>query len=39
MSQPDAQIAAIVQALGAELATRNMKDFEGCGIKLFNPWS
>ena len=38
ISQLDAQIAAIVQALGAELATRNVTDFEGCGIKLLNPW-
>jgi toxin FitB len=38
ISQLDAQIAAIVQTLGAELATRNMKDFEGCGIKVLNPW-
>jgi predicted nucleic acid-binding protein len=38
ISQLDAQIAAIVQTLGAELATRNVMDFEGCGIKLLNPW-
>jgi predicted nucleic acid-binding protein len=38
ISQLDAQIAAIVQALGAELATRNVTDFEGCGIKLLDPW-
>ena len=38
ISQLDAQIAAIVQTLGAELATRNVTDFEGCGIKLLNPW-
>jgi predicted nucleic acid-binding protein len=38
ISQLDAQIAAIVQILGAELATRNVTDFEGCGIKLLNPW-
>jgi predicted nucleic acid-binding protein len=39
ISQLDAQIAAIVQTLGAELATRNVADFEGCGIKLLNPWA
>jgi hypothetical protein len=39
ISQLDAQIAAIVQTLGAELATRNITDFEGCGIKLLNPWT
>jgi toxin FitB len=38
ISQPDAQIAAIVQALGAELATRNVADFDGCEINLLNPW-
>jgi toxin FitB len=38
ISQLDAQVAAIVQTLGAELATRNVTDFGGCGIKLLNPW-
>jgi toxin FitB len=38
INQLDAQIAAIVQTLGAELATRNVTDFEGCEIKLLNPW-
>jgi len=34
----DAQIAAIARANGATLATRNTADFEGCGIRLVNPW-
>jgi len=34
----DAQIAAIARASGAILATRNTSDFEGCGIRLVNPW-
>jgi len=34
----DAQIAAIVRAQGATLATRNTDDFEGCGVRLVNPW-
>lgn len=34
----DAQIAAIAHSHGAVLATRNTADFEGCGIKLINPW-
>ena len=38
ISQLDAQIAAIVQTVGAELATRNVTDFEECGIKVLNPW-
>jgi hypothetical protein len=38
MSLPDAQIAAIALDQGAMLATRNVKDFAGCGVKLVNPW-
>jgi predicted nucleic acid-binding protein len=34
----DAQIAAIARANDATLATRNTGDFEGCGVKLVNPW-
>jgi hypothetical protein len=34
----DAQIAAIARSRGAAVATRNTTDFEGCGIRLFNPW-
>lgn len=34
----DAQIAAIVRSRNAILATRNVADFEGCGIRLANPW-
>ena len=34
----DAQIAAIAKANGATLATRNTADFEGCGVRLVNPW-
>ena len=34
----DAQIAAIALANDATLATRNTADFEGCGIRLINPW-
>jgi hypothetical protein len=34
----DAQIAAIVRARGATLATHNTDDFEGCGLRLVNPW-
>lgn len=36
--EPDAQIAAIARVHGATLATRNMGDFEGCGVRLVNPW-
>ena len=34
----DCQIAAIARAAGAAVATRNVKDFEGCGIEIVNPW-
>lgn len=36
---PDAMIAGIVRSRGATLATRNVKDFENCGIALENPWN
>ena len=38
ISQFDCQIAAIVKAHGAALATRNTRDFKACGIKLIDPW-
>ena len=38
MAEFDAQIAAIAQVHGAGLATRNVADFDGCGIRLVNPW-
>jgi predicted nucleic acid-binding protein len=34
----DAQIAAIARSRRAILATRNTTDFEGCGVRLVNPW-
>jgi len=38
ISQPDAQIAAIARARGCDLATRNVTDFEGCGVEILDPW-
>ena len=38
IGQIDAQIAAIVRSRGARLATRNVRDFTGCGIDVVNPW-
>lgn len=38
ISEFDAQIASIARANGAALATRNTADFEGCGIRVVNPW-
>ncbi|HME20594.1 MAG TPA: type II toxin-antitoxin system VapC family toxin [Acetobacteraceae bacterium] len=36
---PDLQIAAIARSRGASaIATRNTRDFEGCGMPLINPW-
>ena len=34
----DAQIAASAISRGLRLATRNVKDFEGLGLDLINPW-
>jgi toxin FitB len=38
ISDADCQIAAIARARGATVASRNTDDFEGCGIKIVNPW-
>ena len=38
IAEPDAQIAAIARAHNAVLATRNTNDFEGCGVRLVNPF-
>jgi len=38
ISQFDAQIAAIALSSGTGLATRNVADFEGCGLAVSNPW-
>jgi toxin FitB len=38
ISQFDAQIAAVTRSRGAALATRNVRDFEDCGIEVINPW-
>jgi hypothetical protein len=34
----DLMIAAIARANGANMVTRNVADFEGCGLTLINPW-
>jgi predicted nucleic acid-binding protein len=39
ISHFDAQIAAIARTTGAALATRNVPDFDGCGLKLIDPWT
>jgi predicted nucleic acid-binding protein len=35
----DFQIAAIARVHGARIATRNLRDFEDCGVDLVNPWA
>lgn len=35
----DAQIAAITRVRGAMLATRNIEDFEDCGLDIIDPWN
>lgn len=39
ISQFDAQIAGICHSRGAKVATRNVSDFQGCGVTIINPWS
>ena len=38
ISNADAQIAAIARTQRARLATRNVADFEDCGIEVVDPW-
>jgi predicted nucleic acid-binding protein len=38
IAQFDAMIAAIARSRSAAVATRNISDFEGCGIRVINPW-
>lgn len=38
LAMPDAMIAGIARSRGATLATRNVRDFAGCGITLIDPW-
>lgn len=39
IAEADCQIAAIARATDAPLATRNVKDFDGCGLRVINPWN
>lgn len=39
ISQFDAQIAGIVRSRGAQLSTRNSRDFVECDIVLVDPWT
>jgi predicted nucleic acid-binding protein len=31
-------VATLARAHDASVATRNISDFEGCGIELLDPW-
>ena len=38
ISHFDAQIAAIAHSARAAVATRNVADFDDCGVRVVNPW-
>lgn len=38
LNVPDGQIAATALEHGLTVATRNVKDFEGLGVSILNPW-
>jgi predicted nucleic acid-binding protein len=31
-------MASIARSTGAAVATRNVDDFEGCGVSVIDPW-
>lgn len=35
----DLMIASVARSHGASVVTRDSSGFEGCGVKLINPWS
>jgi hypothetical protein len=39
IASQDAMIAGIAMAERASIATRNTRDFEGCGVELINPFT
>ncbi|MCY3818862.1 MAG: type II toxin-antitoxin system VapC family toxin [Gammaproteobacteria bacterium] len=39
IGEADCQIAAICRSRGAVLVTRNVRDFEGVGVEVIDPWS
>lgn len=38
ISHFDAQIAGIARSAGAAIATRNVMDYDACGVRVINPW-
>lgn len=38
VSHFDAQIAAIAGSAGAAIATRNVADYDKCGVEIIDPW-
>lgn len=38
ISQLDAQIAAVARCRRCSIATRNVEDFEDCGVSIIDPW-
>ncbi|MCE2426240.1 MAG: type II toxin-antitoxin system VapC family toxin [Pseudomonadales bacterium] len=38
IGEADCQIAAISRLHGAVLATRNVRDFQGTGVEVVDPW-
>ena len=38
ISVPDCQIAAIARSRDYAVATRNVSDFDDCGVEVINPF-
>lgn len=39
IGEADCQIAAKCRSRGAALVTRNVRDFEGTGVRVIDPWA
>ena len=39
IGEADCQIAAISRSHVASLVTRNIRDFEGTGVEVIDPWA